>query len=149
MYFLARFRDLLPDFANRKIFEQRYRGVLEFRYDTIHSSKGKEADYVVLLGLTQGKYGLPSAIVTHPLIDALQPKAEKFPNAEERRLFYVALTRAKHKVFIVTNMLKASEFILELIEDNYPLEYDEFACTNTQKNAHASTCRVVKPEPWY
>lgn len=144
VYFLSRFKDLLPDNSSRKLIKKKYQGVFEFRYDTIHASKGKEADYVILLGLTKGKYGLPSAIVTHPLIEALQPKADEFPHAEERRLFYVALTRAKHKVFLITNMLKASEFIKELIEEDYPLELEEFNCSDMQKNAHALTCPTCK-----
>lgn len=144
VYFLARFRELLPNLECRKTIEQKYRANFEFRYDTIHASKGKEADYVVLLGLTQGKYGLPSGIVTHPLINALQPETEAFPDAEERRLFYVALTRAKHKVVIVTNMLKASEFIKELMEDGYPLALDEFECTLEQRNAQALPCPTCK-----
>ena len=67
-----------------------------------------------------------------------------FPHAEERRLFYVALTRAKHKVFLVTDMLKASEFIKELIDGDYPLELEEFGCSDIQKNAHALTCSTCK-----
>ena len=144
VYFLSRFKDLLPDYSNRKVIEGKYQNVFEFRYDTIHASKGKEADYVILLGVTKGKFGLPSAIVTHPLIEALRPNAEEFPHAEERRLFYVALTRAKHKVFLVTDMLKASEFIKELIEDDYPLELEEFGCSDIQKNAHVLICPACK-----
>lgn len=51
---------------------------LSFKKDSIHSFKSKEADYVILLHLGKGKSGLPSEIVTHPLIEALQAKAEPF-----------------------------------------------------------------------
>lgn len=70
--------------------------------------KSKEADYVILLGLGKGKSSLPSEIVTHPLIEALQAKAEPYPHAEERRLFYVALTRAKHRIYLICDILGCS-----------------------------------------
>ena len=81
---------------------------LSFKKDSIHSFKSKEADYVILLGLGKGKSSLPSEIVTHPLIEALQAKAESYPHAEERRLFYIALTRAKHRVYLICDILGCS-----------------------------------------
>ena len=83
-------------------------------FDTVHSSKGTEAEYVILTDLTSGKYGFPSQIADDPVLDVLISKPEDFPNAEERRLFYVAMTRAKKKVFFLTNTSKPSTFIIEL-----------------------------------
>ena len=100
---------------------------------TIHSSKGKEADYIVLLGLEKGKHGFPSQKVTNPLLDALLPTLEKFPYSEERRLFYVAMTRARHRVYLVTDMAVTSEFIIELLDNKYPIELDEFNTSLSQK----------------
>ena len=57
-----------------------------------HNSKGKEADYVIILGMEKGKHGFPSEKVTHPLLELLLPKAEPFEYAEERRLLCVAIT---------------------------------------------------------
>lgn len=138
VYFLARFKHDLPDLEG---YAARYPN-LSFKNDSIHSSKGKEADYVILLGLSKGKYGLPSEIVTHPLIEALQPKAEAYPHAEERRLFYVALTRARHRVYLVCDMLRCSPFVRELIDGTYPLELRELAASDEQKNAIALNCPV-------
>ena len=136
VYFLARFNHDLPDLA---AIARRYPS-LTFKSDSIHSSKGKEADYVIILGLGKGKYGLPSEIVTHPLIEALLPQAEPYPHAEERRLFYVALTRAKHRVYLVCDMIRCSPFVQELINDKYPLDLDEFVASKEQVNAIAANC---------
>lgn len=80
--------------------------------------------------------------MTHPLIEALQPKAEAYPHAEERRLFYVALTRAKHRVYLICDMLRCSPFVRELLDGQYPLELQEFAVSPEQKNAIATNCPV-------
>lgn len=138
VYFLARFKFDLPNLA---VLASKYPN-LSFKNDSIHSSKGKEADYVIILGLAKGKYGLPSEIVTHPLIEALQPPAEPYPHAEERRLFYVALTRAKHRVYLLCDMTRCSPFVRELIEGQYPLEYEEFETAAEQVNALAANCPV-------
>jgi len=66
---------------------------LSVRFMTAHGSKGKEADYVVILDVSQGRYGFPSERPTEPALEFLLPEAEPFRFAEERRLFYVALTR--------------------------------------------------------
>ncbi|OQR35331.1 helicase IV [Pseudomonas sp. T] len=139
VYFLARFRHDLPKYHELRQLERQY-PKLSFKTDSIHGSKGKEADYVILLGLSKGKYGLPSEIATHPLIEALLPAREAFPHAEERRLFYVALTRAKHRVYLICDMRKASPFVQELIKDGYPLDLDEFDASAEQLTALEANC---------
>ena len=88
-------------------------------YMTVHTSKGLEADYVVVLGLCSGKYGFPTEITDDPLLDLVLASPEGHPNAEERRLFYVAITRAKRRVFLLANDGPPSPFVLELIDDAY------------------------------
>ncbi|MDD2344376.1 MAG: ATP-binding domain-containing protein, partial [Tolumonas sp.] len=56
----------------------------------------------------------------------LLPEKEQFPDAEERRLFYVALTRARHRVYLVCNPTEVSPFVAELIDQKYPVCSDEF-----------------------
>lgn len=138
VYLLARFKFHLSDLGAMRA---RYPNLV-FKQDSIHSSKGKEADYVIILGLGKGKYGLPSEIVTHPLIEALQPRAEPFPHAEERRLFYVALTRAKHRVYLVCDMMRSSPFVRELVDGKYPLDLEELQASPEQANAIAANCPV-------
>jgi ssDNA-binding Zn-finger/Zn-ribbon topoisomerase 1 len=93
---------------------------------TAHAAKGKEADYVVVIGMGKGKHGFPSEVVTDPLVEFMLPQDEDYAFAEERRLFYVALTRARHRVYLVYNPLQASSFIKELLHDKYPICTTEF-----------------------
>jgi DNA helicase-4 len=87
---------------------------LSIEYLTIHGSKGAEADYVVILDVISGKYGLPSEITDDPLLEIVLSKSDSYPHAEERRLMYVAMTRARRKVFIITQTGNESVFVLEL-----------------------------------
>ena len=86
---------------------------------TVHGSKGLEADYVVVLGLCSGSYGFPTEITDDPLLDLVLSAPEGHPNAEERRLFYVALTRARRRVFLVADGGPPSPFVKELIDNGY------------------------------
>lgn len=87
---------------------------------TMHSSKGLEADYVFLLGLNAGR-GLtfPSTMSSDPLVDSLLQNNDPFPHAEERRLFYVALTRAKRQCFVLYQQNRPSSFVQELMGPMY------------------------------
>ncbi|WP_240920023.1 UvrD-helicase domain-containing protein [Paraglaciecola sp. 20A4] len=115
VYLLARFWFQLPDASALRALNAQFESV-HISCLTFHAAKGKEADYGVIMGMTKGKNGFPSNKVTPPLLDALLPQAEAYPFAEERRLFYVALTRAKHRVYVVADMTNASAFVVELME---------------------------------
>lgn len=83
---------------------------------TAHSSKGLGFDEVIIINALDGIYGFPSKKETEPLLRVFNDKTydEKILYPEERRLFYVALTRTKNKVYIVCPNEKQSEFILEI-----------------------------------
>lgn len=89
---------------------------------TLHSAKGLEADYVVIIGLDNGPLGFPSAARQDRLTEALLPAAENYPFAEERRLLYVAITRARQKCYLIANPLKPSVFIEELLNPAFAVE---------------------------
>jgi len=95
--------------------KQKYGDRIDLSFRTIHSSKGAEADYVVLPGLV--KRGFPSAKQDDPVLNFAMPSGDTFSQAEERRLFYVALTRARRSVAMFTVIGKVSEFLIELVED--------------------------------
>ena len=83
-------------------------------FKTIHSAKGLEADYVFLLNVEYGVSGFPSLISDDPILNMVIPEPESFLYAEERRLMYVAITRAKRAAFLFSNKKKQSIFIKEL-----------------------------------
>jgi DNA helicase IV len=92
---------------------------LDVSYMTVHRSKGLEADYVILVGLSSGKYGFPTELTDDPILDIVLAQPEGHANAEERRLFYVAITRARRRVFLIADGGPPSTFIKELLGRNY------------------------------
>ena len=92
---------------------------LKIRFLTVHQSKGLEADYVIILNNRKAKLGFPAHVKDPPLKTELIKIAEELrldqvSVNEERRLFYVALTRAKKQVILLTVDGKESSFIKEL-----------------------------------
>lgn len=83
---------------------------------SFHRSKGLEADYTILLDVSDGNYGVPSRIEDDELLNLVIPRPETYPFAEERRLFYVALTRASRGTFLIANGRLPSPFIHELVD---------------------------------
>lgn len=88
---------------------------------TIHSSKGLEADHVILPRMTAETLGFPSRTADDPVLQLAMPGGDSFEDAEERRLFYVALTRAKATVTLITLAHRESPFIAELVKE-YDIE---------------------------
>ena len=87
---------------------------VKLRFLTIHIAKGLEADIVIVINCNSGKYGLPSQISDDPVLDLLLSEADQFENGEERRVFYVGMTRAREKVFFIADSSYKSKFITEL-----------------------------------
>jgi uvrD/REP helicase len=81
---------------------------------SVHSSKGLEADNVILINMVDDLYGFPNKLINSKLIEELHPSDKSYIYAEERRLFYVALTRTKNYVYILVPIFKKSIFIKEL-----------------------------------
>ncbi len=93
-----------------------YRTDLKMSFITAHKSKGLQADYVFIINNKSSRMGFPSKIQDVPILNLLLDNCDGYPYAEERRLFYVVLTRAKKKVFIVTVSNQESKFAMELKE---------------------------------
>ena len=113
---LGRYRHTRPENMNQLA---RAHPDLSLSYMTVHRSKGLEADYVVILDLCSGKYGFPAEIADDPLLDLVLAASAGHPNAEERRLLYVAITRAKRAVYLLADGGSPSSFVKELLHDGY------------------------------
>ena len=90
-------------------------GDRELPFLSVHSAKGLEADHVILVNCNQGAYGFPSLIEDDPILDFVLSKKESYPFAEERRLFYVAMTRARMHMYVLYDQNKPSPFISEFL----------------------------------
>lgn len=90
----------------------------EGQFMTAHSAKGLEADIVFVLNCENGKHGFPSHVADDPVLNLLLSDADQFEHGEERRLFYVAMTRAKEAVYFISNKETKSIFIYELADAN-------------------------------
>lgn len=94
----------------------RKRTDLKMNFITAHKSKGLQADYIFIINNKKSRMGFPSKIQDAAILNLLLDNCDQYPYAEERRLFYVALTRAKKKAFLVTVKNQESEFAMELKE---------------------------------
>ncbi|WP_225037272.1 UvrD-helicase domain-containing protein [Winogradskyella sp. SM1960] len=90
---------------------------IDIKYITVHKSKGLEADNVIVLNLKNHLLGFPNKMTDDPMLSLLLSDDEAFRFAEERRLFYVALTRTKNEVVLLIPT-DVSLFAEELITDN-------------------------------
>ncbi|OAT47478.1 DNA helicase IV [Proteus hauseri ATCC 700826] len=116
---LARYYYLQPELLKKA---QTRWPKLNLQFMTFHASKGQQADYVIILGLQEGKDGFPAPARESIIEVALLPKIEDYPNAEERRLMYVALTRAKKQVWLLFNKQQPSCFVVELKAQGVPIQ---------------------------
>lgn len=90
-------------------------GKRKIEFLTVHKSKGLEADYVILLQCNKDTYGFPSLVSDDPVLNYVLTKSDLFPYGEERRLFYVAITRAKMKTLVLYDKRFPSVFVNEFL----------------------------------
>lgn len=109
---------------------------LTVKFITAHASKGLEADHVILPKVTSDVLGFPSRVADDPVMQLAMPAVETYRYAEERRLFYVALTRAKQTVRLITLERKESAFVMELVKDHGLPVTD----ANGKAQDHATLC---------
>ena len=129
VYVLARYwHELEPlRLPGRGGWQQRFPDLADVKFSSVHGAKGLEADFVVIVGLEAGRNGFPADKPDDSFQEMFLPPKEAYPFAEERRLFYVALTRARHRVYLLFDAVSHSPFIRELKSDGYPVEEHELA----------------------
>jgi len=136
VFLLGRYND-----DNRRYLPQQWErhcgDVLTLEFMSMHRSKGSEADYVILPNMTWG--GFPNLRQDDPVLALAMPGSDPYPLAEERRLFYVALTRARRSVAMFTVRGRQSPFLKELVEDKLAVVTDT---TGTRvRERHCPRCK--------
>lgn len=98
---------------------------LNLEFLTIHKAKGLGCDQCILVNAEESIYGFPSKVKDYPLIKLIRMGTEEpIDFAEERRLFYVALTRTKNKIYIVAPASRVSTFVEEISKYQNVLVHD-------------------------
>ena len=119
---------------------------VNIEYRTVHQSKGLECDNVILINLKNWNAGFPNKMVDDPVLNFVKRNGDSFSYAEERRLFYVALTRTKNNVYLLAPYFKSSVFVQELKTDaNVELLNLEHNRLETLKNIEKNGERYVIP----
>ena len=88
---------------------------LKISFLTIHKSKGLESDNVIVLNMQNSMLGFPNRISSDPILSLVLANKEEHLYAEERRLFYVAITRTKNRTYLIAPQTHYSCFLEELI----------------------------------
>ena len=110
---------------------------------TVHRAKGLGYDNVIIINARDAAYGFPSKIQDDPILQYVIKTDRAIDYAEERRLFYVALTRTKNRVFIVTPQQHPSEFVIELIKDfKGHIKINGELDTNNQRQTETKKCPI-------
>ena len=110
--------DILVLYRRSKMFSPYFESLkgekLFVSYKTIHASKGLEAKAVFIIGLTEGSGGFPDVWLDDAIFRVLKDVKYDMLLEEERRLFYVAITRAKDELFLITELGNESPFVDEI-----------------------------------
>ena len=115
-YNLGRSSDFVYDEKTGNLYSKTFENKpIEFM--TVHRAKGLGYDNVIIINARNEVYGFPSQVQEDPVLKFVVKDDHSIEYAEERRLFYVALTRTKNRVYIVTPKEHPSEFVIELLND--------------------------------
>lgn len=115
---------------------------IDIKYLTVHKSKGTEADNVIVLNLKNHLLGFPNKMTDDPVLSLLLNDNEEYRFAEERRLFYVALTRTRNEVVLLIPS-DVSLFAEELLTDNNYLLTTAEGILNTTNCPYCKTGKLV------
>ncbi len=83
----------------------------------MHKSKGLESENVILINVIDSMVGMPTHLKSEQLLQYVNNTKDYYPYEEERRLFYVALTRTKNKTYIISPSKRESIFVKEIVNN--------------------------------
>ena len=129
---LARYVNNLP---TKKFVEKIWEGPVDV--SSIHAAKGLEADYVIVMDMIQDFRGFPSTIEDDPVMRLVMPEKDLHQHGEERRLFYVALTRARRETHLISPVSAPSLFTLEMLKDGLGVHVG----LDNSKNRECPSCK--------
>ncbi|MFO0356747.1 MAG: UvrD-helicase domain-containing protein [Sphingobacteriaceae bacterium] len=127
-------------------FEELKQNKLFVSNKTIHASKGLEAKAVFIIGLTEGNGGFPDIWLDDAIFRVVKGVKYDILLEEERRLFYVAITRAKDELYLITELGNESSFVDEIPQQFYTNNKPDFknitelklACIKCKKEINSS-----------
>lgn len=102
-------------------------------FSTVHAAKGLEQDYVILINAEDSLLGFPNKIEDDNLLNLVLSEPDAYPYSEERRLWYVALTRTKNHVYILVDEKNPSKFVKEI----------QSKCLVFYENDHQSNRKII------
>ena len=108
---------------------------------SVHKSKGLEADNVVLVNFKNDKLGFPNQIADDKVLNFVLTQGENYMFAEERRLFYVAITRTKNRTFVLTDNRSPSIFFREFNESESCC-FVHIRQNNDESKTHCPRCKT-------
>jgi DNA helicase-4 len=112
---------------------------LKIEFSTAHSAKGLEADFVIIINADDKRLGFPNKMEDDPLLNLVLSSTSKYQYAEERRLWYVALTRTKSFLYILVDVNHPSVFVQE-IKDQCQIINPDILLSN-QNNINCPYCK--------
>ena len=115
---------------------------LHLKYSTVHSSKGLEDEFVIIINADDDTLGFPNQVEDDQLLNLVLSSQSNFEYAEERRLWYVALTRTKTYTYILVSASNPSIFVEE-IKDKCEILNPELI-KEAEKNILCPSCKTGK-----
>lgn len=123
---------------------------LNINYRTVHGSKGLEEDNVILINLENKISGFPNQKVDDEVLNFVVNTSDQYDFAEERRLFYVALTRTKNITYLLVPNPDKSVFIKELEKEDENIEIlDKKITSNINIETNEDLSEFMKNKKFY
>jgi hypothetical protein len=102
---------------------------------------------VFIIGMTEGYGGFPDIWMGDRIYQMIRPVKHEMLLEEERRLFYVAITRAKERLYLITEIGAESSFIRE-IPDGFKVTFSKNITTGETNSFSCPSCKSSL-EPGY